>query len=180
MQTGKQTEITAKIIEVSKSLKGDSLDYVSNALIWLHKNIVKSIPDSIEKNDVFRKRTANQIISDAYFSGCTDYALVFISLCRAKGIDTKYVEAIKKSWLDEGGNSIQGHIFAECYINDKWIQIDPQRATIHPLINYNGFEIYEKGLDSWDLGIDSFISLKDKFEKFREQYLSEKSSQHRS
>lgn len=177
LQKGQQTSITPQIKEISQTLQGENLDYVSNALIWLHKNINKAIPDDIEKNDVFRKRTADQIISDKYFSGCTDYALVFIVLCRAKGLETKYVEAIKTSWLEEGGNSIQGHIFAECLIGDRWIQIDPQRATIHPLMNYNGFEIYEKGLDSWDLGIDSFNSLKNKFEEFRMQYLTGKSTQ---
>lgn len=178
LQEGRQTVITSQIKDISQSLKGETLDYIANALIWLHENINNKIPDGIEKNDVFRKRTADQIISDAYFSGCTDYALVFIVLCRAKGIETKYVEAIKKDWLKEGGHSIQGHIFAECLIRDKWIQVDPQRATINLLMNYNSFEIYDRGIDSWDLEIDSINSLKDKFEQFRRQYLREKRSQY--
>ena len=125
----------------------------------------------LKKNSIFRKRTADNIIIDGYASGCTDYALAFIALCRAKGIPSKYVEAIKCSWIeDERARTINGHIFAECLINDNWIQIDPQRGTIHTKTNYNGFEIFDEGLDSWDIGISDFDSLKEKFEDFKEKY----------
>ena len=169
---GEQTVITPEIKKISKSLDAHDLEYILNILNWMHKNISRKIPDNIEKNTVFRKRTAQQIIKDKYYSGCTDYALVFISLARAKKIPTKYIEAIRRKWLDEGGNSILGHIFAECLINGKWIKIDPQVGTVSPLLSYNRFEILGVGLDSWDLEIDSFNTLKEKFSVFRQEYLN--------
>lgn len=168
-----QASSTKYVIEISKTIAGEGVEYLLNSLAWLHKNISRQIPEVVAKNDVFRKRTAEQIIKDKYYSGCTDYALVFVALARSKGIPTKYVEAIKKSWLKDGDeNHIEGHIFAECLIGDKWIQVDPQMATIYALQNYSAFEIYEKGGDSWDLGIKSFEDLKNKFTRFRENYLA--------
>ena len=80
----------------------------------------------------FRERNTQQIIDDNYSSGCTDTALVFITLCRAKGIPTKYVETLKKRWLeDPNAKKIEGHVFAECYIRGKWYQIDPEMGTIY-------------------------------------------------
>ena len=114
---------------------------------------------------LFRKRTADQIITDKLSTGCTDTALVFISITRAKGIPTKYVEVFSKKWLEKGGDILAGHVYAECFINDKWMQIDPHLCRIHPLIDYHNYEIYEKGLDSWDLGIDSFEEMKKSLEK---------------
>lgn len=170
LKEGKQTQITKNLKEISNSLEGRDLEYIGSALEWIKGNISK-IPKNIVKNDVFRRRTADEIIKDSYASGCTDYALVFIALCRAKKIPAKYIEAIKCSWLkDSNSSTINGHIFAECFINDSWIQIDPQRGTIHIKKNYNGFEIYGEGLDSWDLGITDFDSLKKKFERYKKSY----------
>jgi hypothetical protein len=135
-------------------------------LLWIRSNL-KKLPEDVEKNNVFRKRTAEQIIIDGYASGCTDYALVFTVLTRAKGIPTKYVEVIDKKWLENHSPAIKGHVFAECYISENWYQIDPQRGTLYTRKNYSQYEIYAEGLDSWDLGINSFESLKTKFESFR-------------
>jgi hypothetical protein len=45
-------------------------------------------------------------------------------------------------------------------------------GMVYAFQNYNAFEIYKKGLDSWDLGIRSFDDLKNKFFAFREEYLA--------
>lgn len=170
LNEGKQTEITEVIKDISNEIEGFGIEYVFNTLIWIHSNIGK-IPESIDKNSVFRKRTAKKILKDGFASGCTDYALVFVTLCRARGIPTKYVETIKCRWLeDTNSRTIYGHIFAECLINTKWVQIDPQRGTIYTRNNYNGFEIFDEGLDSWDIGIYDFDSLKEKFENFKQKY----------
>ncbi len=170
LNEGNQTKITETIKDISNSIEGSNIEYVFNALIWIHSNMGK-IPENIDKNSVFRKRTAEKIVKDGYVSGCTDYALVFIALCRAKDIPTKYVEVIKCSWLEDGNvRTINGHIFAECLIKDKWIQIDPQRGTMHTKTSYNGFEIFDEGLDSWDIGITDFDSLREKFEDFKQKY----------
>jgi hypothetical protein len=173
LSEGKQTKLTENIINIANTINGDGLNFVGNALLWLDKNL-KQLPPEIDKNKIFRKRTADDIISDGYASGCTDYALAFIALCRAKHISTKYIEVVKCSWLEsDGTGTIRGHVFAECFIDDNWIQIDPQRATIHIKQNYNGFEIFDEGLDSWDLGITDFDTLKTSFEHFKKKYNSD-------
>ncbi len=134
----------------------------------MHKNLrLESNPEI--KNKVFRKRTAQEIIKDGFVTGCTDWALVFIVLTRAKNIPTKYIETIRRRWLDEGkDNEIEGHIFAEVYLNDKWYIIDPDQAVIRGW--YDRWVIYKKGLDSWDIGIHNFDELKEQFLKFRDEY----------
>jgi hypothetical protein len=170
LNEGKQTKITEAIEGISNNIEGSNIEYIFNVLVWM-RNTLKTIPEDIEKNSVFRKRTADEIMRDGYASGCTDYALVFIALSRAKGIPAKYVEAIKCNWLeDPNARTIGGHIFVECLLNDKWVQVDPQRGTIHAKTNYNGFEIFDEGLDSWDIGISDFDSLKQRFEDYKRSY----------
>ncbi len=170
LMEGKQTKITERVTRLASDIDGMNIDFINNALLWIHSNLDK-IPKGIEKNSIFRKRTVKDILSDGYLSGCTDYALVFISLCKAKGIPTKYIETIKRDWLESKNTSaISGHVFAECYINNRWIQVDPQKGKVYVKRNYNGYKIYREGLDSWDIGITDFGSLKKKFESFKENY----------
>lgn len=167
LQSGNQTQITPKIQKISDRLEGTAFNYTANVLLWIEQNI-KTQRNHPDKGKLLRTRTADQIISDGFATGCTDIALVFIVLTRAKGLPTKYVEAIKESWLQRGSeNSLEGHVFAEVEIDDNWYQVDPDMLTIKLYRSYKGFQIYEKGLDSWDLGIDSFEKLKEVFLEFR-------------
>jgi hypothetical protein len=76
------------------------------------------------------------------------------------------VETIRRRWLDKGkDNFIEGHIFAEVYLNDHWYIVDLEQATIRGW--YNRWIIFKKGLDSWDIGIKNFDELKKQFIKFR-------------
>jgi hypothetical protein len=169
LKQGLQTKIEENIKNIEKQIPGEGLDYIANALDWVLSNLKREQSRKV-KDKVFRKRTASEIVEDGYVTGCTDTALVFIALVRAKGIPTKYVEAVNKKWLedkDKEGKGIRGHVFAECFVSGKWYQIDPARGVIHAKPNYTKFEIFAKGLDSWDLGIKDFKSLKEKFTNFR-------------
>ena len=72
LSEGKQTKITTTIKEISNSIEGENFEFVIKLLRWINENIKNSLPGGIEKNDIFRKRTADQIITDKYASGCTD------------------------------------------------------------------------------------------------------------
>ncbi len=165
-----QTEATPKIKDIVSSFKTQGLDGVFEALEWIHKNLKRDL-DEEYKSEHFRKRTATEIIESGKLTGCTDYALVFLALVRAIGIEAKYVEAIETDWLKEGGEHIKGHIFAEVKIGDSWYIVDPQAAVIKAWYGRR-YEIYARGEDSWDVGIKSFEDIKEKFRIYREEYLS--------
>src|SRR3972149_8983580 len=145
LQEGSQTQITEQIKSISTtSLAGENEDFVKSTLNWISENL-EGNDEPIIKSNVFRKRTADQIITDKYATGCTDDALVFIGLARAKGIPTKYIEAVNR---DSEGD--RGHVFAECLVNGNWIKVDPARREYQRKRDYPGYDIVAVGLDSWD------------------------------
>lgn len=162
---GEQTEITDLIKSISKTFKEQGLDLILEILKWLRTNI-KETKDKEKEFALFRRRTSEEIIKSKMATGCTDYALVFISLSRASGIPTKYIEAIRNKWIELGNKDfLEGHVFAECLINNKWYIIDPYEGDIKT--NYRHFKIIKEGLDSWDLGIKNFDDLKKEFLEFK-------------
>ena len=171
LKEGEQTKINDDITQIVKSIGGEGLDFVFNALKWEHKTIKNKLPEDIDKNSIFRKRTASEIIKDGYGSGCTDFALVFIVLARAKGIPTKYVEVISKDYFKTNDTKeIKGHVFAECYLNGEWVGVNPMSGDIKISTEYPGYVVYARGLDSWDLGINDITSLRENFVGFAKEY----------
>ncbi|OGC48024.1 MAG: hypothetical protein A3A94_00105 [Candidatus Portnoybacteria bacterium RIFCSPLOWO2_01_FULL_43_11] len=171
LKSGHQTKITPEIKKIANSFTKDGFDLIFEILAWLHKNLRAEDNPEI-KDKLFRKRTAQEIIKSGFVTGCTDWALAFIILARVKKIPTRYVEIIRRRWLEEGKNDfIEGHIFAEVYLNNHWYIIDPEEASIKDW--YNRWIIFRRGLDSWDIGIRNFKDLKEQFLEFRAEYKSQ-------
>jgi hypothetical protein len=167
LKSGPQTKITFDIKILAKSFRKRRVDLVFEILTWLHKNLKERT--GAVKDTLFRQRTAQEIIDSKFVIGCTDWALAFIILARAKKIPAIYVETIRKKWLDVGKkNFIEGHVFVEVYINKHWYIIDPEQAAIKS--HYDRWVIFKKGLDSWDIGIRNFNELKKQFLEFRRKY----------
>lgn len=173
LKQGEQTKITPAIKKISSAIKGENFEYLLNTLEWLNKNITYPQSQKVQKNDIFRKRTAEDIISDGYATGCTDFALVFISLSRANNIPTKYVEVIAKNYFKNNLDKVAGHVYAECFIGKKWYGVDPMAGYIKYSVRYPGFVVYGRGLDSWDLGINDLESMRNKFKEFAKSRLKE-------
>ncbi len=170
LQEGLQTKLTSQIKSLAKELKANSeLETILKMLKWIGENIKMNR----ERPDVFRLRTADQILSDKYSTGCTDYALIFIALSRAAGIPTKYVELLSRQWLESDETKIHGHVIGEVSVNKRRLYVDPTQGSIS-IYPTSGMIIYDKGLDSWDLGIKNRDSLEEKFYKFREKYKKER------
>lgn len=172
LKHGKQTIPSDKVIELVKTIPGGGFDFVVGALDWLGKNL-RSERNRPDWDKIFHKRTAAQIIDDGFSTGCTDTALAFVVLCRARSIPTKYVETIERSWLEDTfeNGRIRGHVFAEIRLKNKWYVVDPQRRTIYVASTpYHYFEIYATGLDTWDVGLHSFEELQEKFLEFKSNY----------
>ena len=173
LQEGGQTKITPEIKQIAESIEGDDLIFIFYLLEWIHNNIAYKggkLPKGIEFNDIFRQRTAEQIIKEGYSSGCSDFTLAFIPIARAKGIPTKYVECINENYFKSNLQNVAGHVFAECYIRDKWITVDPSAGSLFINKNYSKYVVYEKGLDSWDLGIKGLRTMRERFIPFAKDY----------
>ena len=162
--SGTQTAITENIEKVTNQFTAEKFAAVFEILEWLHKNLTL-LSDAEFKRDYFRKRTADEIIQSGMATGCTDYALVFCALARAKDVATTYVEALDADWTKQPDyNNIRGHVFCEVTIGAKTYVVDPQGAAVRPWIGKR-YVVIGKGLDSWDLGVIDIETLKSLIQK---------------
>jgi len=81
----------------------------------------------------------------------------------------KYVETIDSDWIQHGGEQIAGHVYVSVFDGSRWRVIDPVKKIVDADIARDGRVVYGEGLDSWDIGIDSFDSLSKAFNDFRSQ-----------
>lgn len=161
---GEQTKISETITAAAQTFTNAGISLVFEILSWTHSHLSQS-PDPAIKNELFRKRTADEIIRSGFATGCTDYALAFIALARASGIPAQYVETIKKSWIESPDmNRLEGHVFSEVLIKETWYVVDPQGGSVR-LWYPNLYVIAGKGLDSWDLHMRSIEDVKREFQK---------------
>jgi len=163
VQTTFRTQTISTIVQ---NFKTNGFDLIFEVLSWIHKNL-KSRNEPEFKSEVFRKRSTSEIIESGFVTGCTDYALVFITFMRAKGIPAKYIEAVSTKWLESGDPEyLEGHVFSEVLLNNKWYIVDPQGAVIKAWYGKR-YEILAEGLDSWDIEVKNLEDLKKKFLEFR-------------
>jgi len=108
------------------------------AIVELAKNILSDRPLTFVKRAV---QVVNQIVkyelqSEEYGAAyaveqrkgdCTEFAALFVALCRAKGIPARVCAgfALGKSW--------ERHATAECMINGRWIPVDVTGQKSHPI-----------------------------------------------
>lgn len=168
LQSGEQTQITPEVLDIATTFQGTVLEKI--------EQIIKRISQLEGRKfnyDIFRKRTGSQILKDGFDTGCTDSALAFITLARASGIPAKYIETISKKWLEEGGTSIAGHIYSQIYDeeSDEWHWVDPMGRKIDTPPEADSRVVFKEGLDSWDIGIRDYESLKELFNEFRKDWL---------
>jgi len=163
LKEGKQSKITELVIDLTNYFSGNDFEKIIKILKWMDKNI-KRCKDNKKTLKIFATRTVTKVLKDGFTTGCHDDALIFATLCRAVGIPAKYVAGISK--LDPKN---RGHCVVEVHINKQWILVDQSRGVIalDPRRSnfYNENFIIGKGLDSWDIGIKSFKTWRDKSNK---------------
>jgi hypothetical protein len=103
------------------------------------------------------KRTASEILNDCYVyqgKACTDLVVLFISFCRALGLETRFVKLRKGKMV---------HSVAEIELSDGWYIFDvsdknslPIKGEIKPDSPYKDWQLWKKGRDAWDLGLEKF------------------------
>jgi hypothetical protein len=180
LETGKQTSVTPAIQLIADSITGESdQEIAENIISWIQDNLEYNDIDSLAKGSI----STEEIIEKEEFSGCTDFALVFITLARAKEIPAIYVETIQQEFLEKvnSGEKVDGpflgHVFADVYVDGAWKAVDPAGGYFTTVDSscvsenqYEGFNgcynrkedgenvpytIYEKGLDFSALGFNN-------------------------
>ncbi len=170
---GPQTEIT-NIVQNNANLIPDgekTQETVKNIMEWEH-DILSCSKEEKQKYDK-RTRTAHEIILSKCATGCTDYALVFAALARAKGIPATITETVREKWVAEmvwnnqWNGAKEGHFFSEVFLTEKnaWIVVDPTANKLTGRDNKGYYPsgpdgdkrymLFERGLDSWDYGIET-------------------------
>jgi transglutaminase-like putative cysteine protease len=85
---------------------------INKILAWMDAHIIKKPVDVFTALDVLETRQAE----------CQGHAYLFAAFCRAVGIPTRIANGIVFSKRHRG---FLYHTWAECYINDAWMAVDP-------------------------------------------------------
>jgi transglutaminase-like putative cysteine protease len=174
LKSGEQTQITPEMSEVAKGVTGNAVEK-SKTIIGM---MSARLRNEDFNPDIFRKRTAEQIIKDGFVTGCTDSAVVFVAAARTCGLSAKYVETVDEEWLKSDSPDIVGHQFAQVYDEERkgWFWVDPTLKkvdTVSP--REEGKVIYKEGLDSWDVGFIDGKSMETALYAFRESWKKQQS-----
>ncbi len=163
LKEGKQSKVTKSIKKLVSKFSGNDFEKIESIIRWMDKNL-KQCKDYKKILKIFARRNVNKVLEDGFTTGCHDNALVFATLCRAVGIPAKYIMGI-----DKLNPKNRGHCVIEVYVNEHWIIVDQSKRTISLDIKTSDFYkknfIVGKGLNSWDIGIKSFKSWKEKSNK---------------
>ncbi|GAI44333.1 unnamed protein product, partial [marine sediment metagenome] len=114
IETGEQTQITENIKKLARAIHGDGVTYVNCV-----SDYIKSMAIRDGKEPDFT-RTADEIISSKWYSGCNEAGIVFTVLLRAAGISTTFIQALDKEAVfafNEKHPNLKGHVFLRVKID---------------------------------------------------------------
>ena len=112
--------VCRKIDNTSKTIR----EFIINSVRWIHTNI---------KYKVLNDEQGAKFAIEKRYGDCTEFSALFVALCRCRGIPSRLVggygySATKGVW--------EPHAWAECYLNEKWITIEPTWRTHIGIIGY--------------------------------------------
>jgi hypothetical protein len=167
-ESGSQVEVTGLVKEIADSIIGHGFDFLDNAKQEVNRRLMirPYDEDTKEHEAAIRwKRSANQILEDGYVycgKSCTDMVVVFIALCKAKGYETRFDKLIKEI---DGRKFV--HSVAEVKLENGWYTVDVAgkggiiKGEILADKEFNGYRLWKKGRDAWDLGLTNYESIKE-------------------
>ncbi len=159
LKNGEQTLPNDKISNIANKIQGDNASTIAinRILYWMKNNL------NYENNNSIKfARTATQIMNSGIYTGCSDFALLFETIAREKGIPTIHLQTVRKRFVQDLQNNIQtptkGHHFCECCINNKWILVDPLGNMIlekydNMDFNLGQYFVFSKSTDIFETGI---------------------------
>jgi len=98
LQCGPQTRITDEIAAIADQFNDNkNLSTIKEIYGWMMGNL-----RGVEGEKF--GRTSHEIITTGGVTGCTDYGLAFVSLARAKGIPSVFIQTARIDWIEQERN----------------------------------------------------------------------------
>lgn len=153
-------EIASLVSDIHKPINPEKLVAMRDEMY--SKLEIRDYNDSTAEHEksIRWKRTAAQILSDGYVyqgKSCTDLVVLFITLCNALGLETRFVKLKKREMV---------HSIAEVKLEDGWYIFDVSNQNNLPIKGevtkenpHKDWELWKKGKDAWDLGLSEFNSI---------------------
>ena len=127
LEEGEYTKRDDVVRDIARDIGRQPGSVLDNIGMYVANIRYKKSDENFDKNKVFRKRTASEVLDSKYVTGCTDVALAFIVLAREAGIPTRFIETFDKNWLKNlDPHNISGHIFVDVLVEDKWRVYEPK------------------------------------------------------
>jgi hypothetical protein len=156
-----QIETTSIIEEIVRDFNGleTPKDLKALRFIMLYNLEVKRYSKRKRRHEqrLRWRRTASEIFNEGFVyndRGGSDLVIAYIALCKALGVKARYVTL----W-----NEHELHTVAEIALGDSWFIYDvvendaePVRGLITRNSGFEGWKLWKKGRDAWDLGLKSF------------------------
>jgi hypothetical protein len=115
MQVGEFTKSDVVTAQVAQTIRAKAVQKGTSLLREVSEYLKTLNHDTSNKAGVFRKRTASEIITSCFQTGCTDRGVVFLALANELGIPAVYVETFKSDTLGAANAGMEGHVFTKVY-----------------------------------------------------------------
>ena len=164
LEGGEQSRMTASILEAAGNISGSKRrERLHHAMDYIWRNF----SSDAWFNSLAFSRTAGEILKDKKLGGCSDFALVQITLFRAVGIPSRMVITANVDWMiNSRSNPLsmnEGHSFIEVYLEDKWHLVDTTYRWLFSDYDLNnksyphGEYFCKRGRDFWDMNIRNVL-----------------------
>ena len=139
--------------------QGENISVVESLMSWINYNVKPARSEDFKRQNKFG-RSAEEIWNSGMATGCTDYAILFMTMARQLGIPTTMLETAERQWLvnsiyGKKEDSHRGHAFCECYVNGNWILVDPTYKKV------------EKAYDPTEISLSYSVGGSSKFVPYR-------------
>ncbi len=114
IKTGEQTQISPELKQVCEGFSSTRLNLIYDLLDWMQDHI-RVEHNRRDKIELFRKRTASKILEDGFATGCSDLAILFVTISRACRLPARYVKMMRNEQEREG---FQWYVIVESLINN--------------------------------------------------------------
>ncbi len=171
---GRNSGNASFIRQYAEKFTGRDIETVNQILYNIRKITLGGAGGERKEWSVDKRRVTKveQILKQKEIGSCGDAAVVFAQLARAKGIPVRLVDTVRESYA--GGGLFEGHVFADVFVNNKWITVEPIAGRIigegYNRVLKDGrvakYLPFAKGLDFSSMGTTTLRAIRKKSSRF--------------